>query len=113
MSIDAFDKAMDLCDYLKTAGADVEDRVLYRMWHAVFSRVLRERGYNRKSIGHMWEELVLGNWKRLHLTDEERRRTRGEWLEDFRSEVFYCSDRWSLDRLARCHWMYRVITRGY
>ena len=30
------------------------------------------------------------------------------WLDD----MFYCSDRWSLDRLMRCHWEWRHYMKG-
>lgn len=28
-------------------------------------------------------------------------------LQPTTNDVMYCSDRWSLDRLTRCHWTYR------
>ena len=51
--------------------------------------------------------MCLGNWNHLWMTDDEKKKPVNEWLNDFMADVFYCSDRWSLDRLMRCHWMYR------
>ena len=110
-SIDSYDKAMDLHRYLY--DGDTDEKVIERLWHATFSRFLREMGFNRKAVRVMWDTLCNGNWKRLHLTDEEEKRPREKWLEDFDADVFYCSDRWSLDRFVRCHWLWRVSARGY
>ncbi|MBR3160112.1 MAG: hypothetical protein IKF14_13595 [Atopobiaceae bacterium] len=103
--VTAFEKSTSLCMYLRNGGKD--PRKIGRMWRAAFSRVLREMGFNRKARKVMWDMLALGNWKRLHQTEEEKLKTREEWLEALQWEVFYCSDRWSLDRLTRCHWLYR------
>ena len=111
-SVTAYDKSMDLYAYLDGGGSDVA--VVERMWHATFARALREMGFNRRATRLLWENLVCGNWKRLHLTQDERDgMTTGDWLDNLKGEVWYCSDRWSLDRVMRCHWLYRVATRGY
>lgn len=105
-SVSAYDKAMDLHAYLDLGGDD--PKKVERMWHATFTRVLREMGFPRRSCRYIWDNLVQGNWLRLWLTEDEKRRTTESWLDDFRHEVWYCSDRWSLDRLTRCHWLYRT-----
>ena len=76
-------------------------------WHRTFSCVAKHLGFNRSARRILWNDLVQGNWKRLHATDEEEQKTPDEWLDELRWEVYYCSDRWSLDRLTRCHWLYR------
>lgn len=103
--VTAFEKSMSLFAYLDNGGKD--PRKIERMWRAAFSRVLREMGFNRKARKVMWDTLAIGGWKHLHQTEEEKLKTREEWLEAFKWEVFYCSDRYALDRLTRCHWLYR------
>jgi hypothetical protein len=64
-------------------------------------------GFTGKQRSMLWSELAAGNWKRLHLTPAEEEKTEAEWLNEFRWDVLYCSDRFSLDRLMRCHWLFR------
>ena len=109
MSKDNYRKIGELLRYIRSEGccaAGVESR-----WHQVFNIVLRDLGFTRKQRSFMWGELMYGNWDRLHLTDEEKAKPSSEFLDDFYYDVLYCSDRWSLDRLMRCHWLYRAYRR--
>lgn len=76
-------------------------------WSKLFSAIYVRLGgkYSESTFlfNHMFR---TGNWSHLHETEEEKQRTLKECVDDFRSDVFYCSDRWSFDRLARCHWAY-------
>lgn len=103
----AYDASMELCKYLKAGDCTqngVEDR-----WHKTFSLVLAYLGpFPRDTRNYLWKELVNGNWELLHVTDEERLKPPEYWLERLKGDVWYCSDRWSLDRLTRCHWLYRA-----
>lgn len=48
---------------------------------------------------------------RMWLSEKEKNKTIDEWADDLWDEVFYCSDRWSWDRLVRTNWIFqRVIT---
>lgn len=78
------------------------------MWYNVFNSALKSLGFPRHARSRMWEGLVFGNWKRLHLTEDERKATSTYWLEELAWDAYYCSDRWTLDRITRCHWMYRA-----
>ena len=102
----SYDASMELCKYLEMGDCTqkgVEDR-----WRKVFTLVLAHLGpFPRDTRSYLWKELVNGNWERLHLTDDERLNPPEYWLERLMSDVWYCSDRWSLDRLTRCHWLYR------
>lgn len=102
------DECMRLRKYIKCepTAYGVESR-----WHEIFSHVCRILGFNKSATKILWNELAYGNWKHLHETDEERSKSAEEWLDDFSSDVFYCSDRWSLDRLMRCHWQFRQWKR--
>lgn len=66
-------------------------------------------GIDMFSAAILFDTLVLGNWEHIHKTEEEQTYSREKWIDLFAGDVFYCSDRWSLDRLTRCHWMYRQI----
>jgi hypothetical protein len=102
---------MELCSYIK--DGDCTQKGIEGRWHKTFSLVLAYLGpFPRDTRRYMWDELVSGNWERLHITDEERCLPPEYWLEELRSDVFYCSDRWSLDRLTRCHWLYRAYVHA-
>ena len=100
-----FDKSMDLCRYIASGKYTPEG--VERRWHQAFNCVLAYFDVPKKARGFFWEELVVGNWDRLHQTEEEKKLKAADWAEKLRWEVFYCSDRWSVDRLCRCHWLYR------
>ena len=76
-------------------------------WKEIFFHVCYEMGINRKSADVLFEDLVFGNWKHLHHTDEEKQFTKSDWFQNFMWELHYCADIWSLDRLTRCHWLFR------
>ena len=61
-------------------------------------------GWNAKAAKdfYLWGEGGGFNNKLLHVNST---------IEDFYGEVHYCSDRMSLDRLFRCHVMFRTINR--
>lgn len=99
---DAYERSMALHRYLADGGGDVAE--VERLWRKTFESVLIAERFTRRAIDYMWDNLAQGNWKHLHQTDEEKAMTTDEWLELFRGDVWYCSDRWSLDRLTRCHW---------
>ena len=76
-------------------------------WHRTFNCVAKYLGFNRSTRRILWEDLVRGDWGRLHQTPVEECKTSDDWLDRLHWEVVYCSDRWSLDRLTRCHWIWR------
>lgn len=103
----AYKASMALCGYL-TEG-DCTMRGVERRWHETFDAVLRLLGpFPKKARRCLWDGLVAGNWERIHLSYDERAQSPRHWLEELRWEVWYCSDRWSIDRLTRRHWLYRA-----
>ena len=102
---DAYERSMALCRYIRTP--DCSPAEVERLWRQAFESVLIRERFTRRAIDYMWDNLAQGNWERMHRTDEERRLSPDEWLGRFRDDVWYCSDRWSLDRLTRCHWLWR------
>lgn len=102
---DAYERSMALCRYIRTPDCSLAE--VEKLWRQAFEAVLIRESFTRKAIDYMWKNLAQGNWEHLHQTDAEKERTVEEWLECFRADVWYCSDRWSLDRLTRCHWLWR------
>ena len=102
--MDAFEHSMALCNYIKQG--DCTPQGVESRWHQAFTCVLRDMGFTRKQRSFMWRELVAGNWERLHVEEGDERFPE-LWLDDLRNDVWYCADRWSLDRLMRNHWRFR------
>ena len=102
------DNCERLCAYIKSEPTHngVEAR-----WHEIFSHACKLLGFNKSAARILWSELAYGNWDHLQETDEERNKSTDELLYDFYSDVMYCSDRWTLDRLMRCHWQFRQWKR--
>jgi hypothetical protein len=77
-------------------------------WKNLFSEVLSNWGFTEPSISKLfeWGAEYGHNWEKLHPSQEEELQSSTEILEDFWNEVSYCSDRMSIDRLFRCHWLY-------
>ena len=76
-------------------------------WHSIFNDVCYHFSFNKNNAYMLWKNLCEGNWEHLHQTDEEKSKDAAWWFNRFCGEVFYCSDRWSMDRLMRCHWLHR------
>lgn len=76
-------------------------------WHKIFNNVCLYLGINKRSANVLWSDMCYGNWKHLHKTEEEVKKTESQWFDDFVNDMLYCSDRWSVDRLMRVHWMFR------
>lgn len=98
----------DCCSFYKKHKEDHSDiEAIKAEWYGIFSDVCWYLGINKRSSKELWLQMCEGNWTHLHLTEEEKKLTDDEWFNDFNAEVLYCSDRWSVDRLMRCHWMFR------
>lgn len=65
-----------------------------------------EFGMPKKAAEHFIEYACYGNWTRLHLTDAERQLKAKDYAELLIGDVWYCSDRWSWDRVLRIQWLY-------
>lgn len=100
----AMRQSMSFCDIARHHATPKE---IEESWHRAFSCAAKSIGINKAAMEILWHHLAEGNWERLNLTDEEFKRTSDDWLDSLREDVWYCSDRWSLDRLTRCHWKFR------
>lgn len=86
---------------------DVDVAKIHDHWHGIFIHVCYYLGINKKSAKVLWENFTQENWEHLHQTEEEKQYGEKEWFDKFFYDVLYCSDRWSLTRLERCHWAFR------
>ena len=48
-------------------------------------------------------------WDHFVPTAEEDKKDIVDWAMDIVGEIFYCSDRWSLDKLIKISWMYSEL----
>jgi len=81
-----------------------EDLFEVDKWLSFAEKYMKEWGWNDKAIKNFldWGEHGFNN-KLLHFETS---------IVSFYSEVEYCSDRMSLDRLFRCHVKYRTLKKG-
>ena len=93
--------------FFRTAQRYSSPQIIEESWHRTFSCVAKSLGFKKAARKTLWENLADGNWEHFNLTDEEKKLTSYEWLEALCLDVRYCSDRWTLDRLTRCHWKFR------
>jgi len=101
---ESFDQSMALYNYIDGGGSD--PRKVTEYWHRTFNCIAKCLGFNRVTRRILWHDLVYGNWTHLHQNAEESELGPDEWLDKLKWDVFYASDRPSLDRLTRCHWFY-------
>lgn len=82
-------------------------------WKTIFYQICQnEFKFNKPGTDFLWENLAIGNWEHLHPTNKEEEQSYNERLSDFFYDMFYCSDRWSMDRLLRVHWQLRHAILG-
>lgn len=104
----------DCSDFYREYSEDqINVDVVKASWHKIFNNACLYLGINRRSANVLWSDMCYGNWKHLHRTEEEEKKTESQWFDDFINDMFYCSDRWSVDRLMRVHWMFRQWEESY
>ena len=85
-----FNQSLALASYIK--AGDCRPQKIEENWHRTFSCVAKYLGFSKSSRKILWEELVEGNWERLHTTEEEKKMTPEEWL--------YRQYKWALFRMG-------------
>lgn len=80
-------------------------------WYECFKYILtRTKAYPSKSIAHLFTRFQMSNWKDLHKENTEfSAHTIEELYEKFCRDTRYISDRPSLDRLFRVHWLFLQV----
>jgi len=80
-----------------------------KYWKPLYLIQLQQWGFGLSGASVMFNWGESGhNWKKLHPDEAEEKASPELVLNWFYSEVEYCSDRMSLDRLFRCHWLYNL-----
>lgn len=107
------EKEFDLCGYccewISTVSGkspvDIADT-----YPRMMRKVLKHRfGFGKSSAKEFIRSACYGNWTRLHETDMEKVASASDYANYLLDEVFYCSDRWSWDRVFRVQWIYRRL----
>ena len=100
----AFVQSMSLCKHI--SEGDCTQSSVEEHWHRVFSCAARQLGFNRLSTKVLWNELANNGLFSIQTYDGVNT-TPEDWLEELGLQVFNFSNRWSLDRLSHCHWLWR------
>lgn len=82
-------------------------------WEPLFILQLQRWGFGLTGATAMfeWGESFGHNWNKLWPNEEEKKAAPEVVLNWFYSEVQYCSDRMSLDRILRCNWLYHLYVQ--
>lgn len=103
----------DLCGYCCEWANDLDGKpptAVRDAYPKMMRRVLKERfGMGKKASKRFIREACCGNWLKIHETDVERETGAESYAEMLRNETWYCSDRWSWDRVLRVQWLYRRL----
>lgn len=107
------DMEFDICGYCCKWFNETEGKspvTVRDTYPKMMRRVLKEHFHlPHKAARKFVDEACYGNWDRLHLTSLEKEASAEEVAESLRYDVFYCSDRWSWDRVIRVQWLYQVL----
>jgi hypothetical protein len=106
-------KKFDLCDYCCKWVNDVDGKspaAVRDAYPRMMRKVLKHRfGMGKYAANMFIENACLGNWDRMHETSMENHVTAEMCADELRNDVWYCSDRWSWDRVIRIQWLYRRL----
>ena len=66
-------------------------------------------GLTKKVADDLIDCMCRGNCERMHETHVEKRASAITYADELLNDVFYCSDRWSWDRVVRIQWLYQRL----
>lgn len=91
----------------------VTKKEIYKNWKKAFECISEHLGFDKKSTKILFEWGNGGyNWEQLHFDKTKYKSySFSQLINLLDSEATYCSDRMSLDRLFRCHWIFNEIKR--
>lgn len=102
-------KLPNIDEILKTPNSVVY-RFIDQEWYPLFIHVCKSFDVYGKGAEYLFES-ELDSFK-LKKEQEKKYKTYKQLIQDMASDVYYCSDRWSLGRLLRNHWIYQYIKWG-
>lgn len=88
------DRILRKCYELKNLPDEATAAEISRRWRSIFFEVCRQKGISHRSAKVLWKEFGYV------ISEDSDAMTR---LDDFKSNVFVCRDRWTLHRLHACH----------
>ena len=106
-------KEFDLCGFCckwanKLDGAS--PAAVRDAYPKMMRKVLKERfGMPKKAAKLFIDDACWGNSDKMHETRIEKHAPAEFYAEELRDDVWYCSDRWSWDRVIRVQWLYRRL----
>lgn len=106
----------DGADYLIDLSEEIEKDLItlnsiVKRWDKYMEYYLKKRNFNNSAISTMidWGRDGGHNWVLLHWEEKYYK----IYLKKFAREIHYCSDRMSMDRLLRCHWLLNATIDNY
>lgn len=107
------EEEFDVCRWCCEWHSEMEGKspfVVRDAYPRMMRKVLRHEFHmSKRAAKDFVEDACQGNWERLHETGTERRVIAEEFAAELLSEVWYCSDRWSWDRVLRVQWLYKRL----
>ena len=106
-------KEFDLCGYCCKWVSELDGKspaTVREAYPKMMRKVLKERfGMPKKAAKLFIDDACWGNFDKMHETRIEKHAEAEFYAEELRDEVWYCSDRWSWDRVIRVQWLYRRL----
>lgn len=103
----------DLCEYCcewVNAHEGKSPQTVADNYPKMMRKVLRHEFRMSKDAADIFiEDACYSNWDKLHETRMEKIISTEMYARELLSDVFYCSDRWSWDRVLRIQWLYQRI----
>ena len=81
-------------------------------WYKVFLHVAKAFGFEHTGIDILWEDMAIGSVDYDETAEGEKYPSVRDKFQAFQQEVYFSCNRWSFDRLTRCHWRYRQYMRS-
>lgn len=93
----------------KEIGKGKTFQEIHKMWFDCFQYILvKQFRMSKKSCQILFYRFEMDNWTALHKENTKYKdKNEKQLLEIFFGECNYISDRASLDRVFRCHWLFR------
>ena len=102
----------DICDYVCGWVHDNRGKSPKRVcdeYPEMMRKVLESFLIGSEAADEFIKCACAGNWERMHLTSLEMWINADTFANVLLDEVWYCSDRWSWDRVIRVQWLYRRL----
>ena len=104
---------VDICEVCCTwvrENRDTSPATIASTYPKMMQAVLMEKFHMSKKAAKCFvREACSGNWDKIHETRLEKELDAETLADALVSDVWYCSDRWSWDRVMRVQWLYMRV----